>query len=664
MRQRRQTVTLTDVSDDWDPALVNKKQAARSKTASERLQSTGYRFPSHWKHSATRPFVGWDGEGITYEGNKAQSYVLFGASTGDRISKPDLSTIDCLNLMLSVEVQHPDAIHVGFAFQYDVNMILRDLSRKYLLRLYHTHKCTWKGYRLEYRPGKWINVRYGSTTMRLFDVWGFFQSSFVTACEKFLGKDDPELDGIRKGKAARQSFTYDQLETFIVPYWEGELRLLVRLMDSLRDDLTDAGLPVASWHGPGAVANTVFRQHDISSHMNSEIPKEVNRAAQYAYAGGRFELFQAGHYPGTVWQYDINSAYPTAISQLLSLQAATWRYVKRFIPGSFGVWHIRYNDKRNVRHSFSAPNPLFYRDILGNVSYPQLVEGWYWTPEAALVDPEQIDGGWIATGTETTRPFAFVEEMYDRRQQWKSYGKSAEKALKLALNSLYGKMAQRTGWQQEGDPLPKWHQLEWAGFVTSTTRATLWEAMTVLSTEQQRTNPSLIIATETDAVFSTQPLPLPIGKGLGQWEVTEYKWLTYLQNGLYYGETKDGTLIEKYRGFDKGSLPYEKVAAWLADPSEPLFGMTTRFIGLGLALHTKAVWRSWSTDKRALRFGGGGKRAHVPAMCAACKQGVSLAEGLHPLTILTPGGKSYPHRLPWLSDSESELRKLDNLQRW
>lgn len=608
----------------------------------------------------TRPFVAWDGEGITYAGDQAQSYVLFGASTGDSIMKPTLRSTDCFDLLLSVANSATNAIHVGFALQYDCNMMFRDLTRRHLFVLYRHNKVKWEGYKIEYRPGKWLTVRKDDRTVRLYDVWGFFQSSFVVACERFLGKDDPELVRIREGKKARSSFTFDQLDTFIVPYWEAELRLLIRLMESLRDDLETADLTLRSWHGPGAVANAVFRQQRIDRARSNDVPIEVNRAAQYAYAGGRFELFRCGHHPGTVYEYDINSAYPAAIARLPNLNEGQWERSQEFDPDSFGVWHVDYRAEVDPRRQFLDPQPLFCRDRKGNVSFPPHVEGWYWTPEARLA-AEHVTHGWRFVPRSEELPFTFVGDMYRTRQAWKKAGNSAEKALKLALNSLYGKMAQRAGWKKPTDPLPRWHQLEWAGFVTSSTRALLWQAIV-------QAGPSLL-AVETDAVFTTRPLELDVGDALGQWEESSFDWITYLQSGFWFAG-KDGDVTEHYRGFDRGSITASQALQWLqlrdsmGDAVPLLHGYTTRFIGMGLGLFTTAPWRSWQTEPRRVVLGGGGKRAHIPELCQECRDSQPFGSTLHHLSIVTPGGRSHPHMLPWLADQEPELRTLDELERW
>lgn len=632
-----------------------------------------------------REFVAWDGEGITYAEGTAQHYVLFGNSVGDFVidesghSGPSvgLTTSACLDLLLRAKQKNPQAIHIGFAINYDVNMILNDLERSQLERIKENGIVRYRGYRLEWRPGKWFRVSKKGCSITLYDVFGFFQSSFVVACEKFLGKDDPELVGIKAGKSARASFVLDQLRTFILPYWQSELRLLVRLASSLRSDLLSANIVISSWHGPGAVANAVFRDQGIKHHKSTVIHKGVNHAARYAYAGGRFEQFRCGGYEGPVWEYDINSAYPYAISQLPSLSHGNWEYVTRFEPGTFGVWHVRYSDPQQ---SMLASQPFFCREKHGGVSYPPNVEGWYWTPEAELY-PSAVIGGYVWRAVNDDRPFSFVQQMYDRRAEWKRDGNSAEKALKLALNSLYGKMAQRIG-GQDGN-IPTWHQLEWAGYVTSYTRAKLWGAMHLAGES--------IIATETDAIFTTRPIhadgdvvSLEIGDQLGQWSLTEFSNIIYLQSGLYYanisGDQYETVGVSKYRGLDKDGktgqpkgLPARKVLAHLRNVGRlggeipPLIGTTTRFVGLGIGLHSKqSVWRSWETSSKEIHYGGSGKRTHIAASCIECQNGLPHHKNLHHTTISSVGGMSHPHSLPWVTDESpgADWQQWEDDERW
>src|SRR5690606_12960194 len=99
------------------------------------------------------------------------------------------------------------------------------------------------------------------------------------------------------------------------------------------------------------------------------------------------------------------------------------------------------------------------------VHFPNVVEGWYWSPEANLAQYlggyAEILEGWEFESDGTT-PFEWVGDVYQTRAQWKQEGNPSQIALKLLMNSMYGKFAQRVGFK--GSSSPTWHQLEWAGW--------------------------------------------------------------------------------------------------------------------------------------------------------------------------------------------------------
>lgn len=649
-----------------------------------------------------REFIAWDGEGITYDAlidvgngfyhkhgakhaNKmnyeavAQSYVLLANSKGGHITHKDgLSTKRCLDFLLDTKKQYPKSIFVGFSFNYDINQMLKDLPETALWRLHETNKTRYYGYSIKWYPRKYFMVSHRKTkrAMILYDVFSFFQSSFLKTCKKFLGEDDPQLDLIQRGKEARELFTWEELDEFIIPYCDTELSMLVRVMDILREQFHSVGIDPGRWHGPGAVANKVLRKYNII--ISRESPTEVLDASQFAYAGGRFEPFALGRHPNTVWEYDINSAYPEAITQLPDISKGRWEYVVGFQPGTFGVWNIDYRTGDGAWYETDRPQPLFCRSGSGSISYPCEVQGWYWTPEAELV-PDSVIDGWVFREDEGTRPFTFVKEMYANRRLLIHQKDPTERALKLILNSLYGKLAQTVGGRNGP---PTWHQLEYAGFITSFTRAKLFNAV--------KLNPSAIIAVETDALFSTEPLDLPLSENLGDWKEDVFDEIVYLQSGVYYA--KDGDeIISKYRGMDKDKftnqpldLPYDEVVEHLfkwtgfkpGARAQPLVSYTTRFVGLGLGLRTKSVWRSWEKKSRVISLdqkviGTAQKRNHNSPDCPMCLSGISMGECLHPTTIGGHAGKSYARNIPWRTIAggvevnwEEWKKENSDLDRW
>src|SRR6185437_16980152 len=151
--------------------------------------------------------------------------------------------------------------------------------------------------------------------------------------------------------------------------------------------------------------------------------------------------------------------------------------------------------------------------------------------------------------------------------------------------------------------LPPFHQLEWAGFTTSHCRAAVLRAAL--------TDLSAVIAFETDAVFSSRPLAVKLGTGLGDFEYTEFGRLTYVQSGLYFGVTTSGDRIDKTRGVDRGTLTEGEVIAGtqLLEASERIATATlTRFVGAGVALSQSLDrWRRWETVTKRITLEPTGK---------------------------------------------------------
>lgn len=638
---------------------------------------------------AERPFIAWDGEGskpgwiVNSKGEitaQPQPYILLMAAlpNGEEeyISGPKLDTTRILKFMISVEERYPDAYHVAFGFSYDVNQIISSLSRDQVKILHKTGfiYINFRMYRIQWRKGKSLTVtRYyrdgRKTSITIYDAFSFFHSSFVKACEKFLGKDHESLVEVRAGKARRQEFTFADLDEEIIPYCAKEVRLLVELMNKFRGLLYGAGFNIRHWHGPGAIASLLLRQKNVQQHM-AESREEVREAAQYAYAAGRFESFYTGLQVGPVWGLDINSAYPEAIALLPSLANGEWRYVERpRTLANFGVYRI--TSVAPIKSLFSKPaGPLFHRDRRHRISFPWISNGWFWTPETAIVknNPNYtIHEGWEFIPTTNDAPFAFVKEMFDQRRKWQHEGNEAQYALKLALNSLYGKMAQRVGWNVKTKQAPTWHQLEWAGWVTSYTRAKIYKMMLTLGLES-------IIAVETDGIYTTND-PSVFGiesdDALGRWKINKYDSIVYIQSGLAWTKESNSTEWQfKYRGLDPDSLDLKRVLLHLShlgkdiewhSAEAKLMATTSRFVGAGAALMSTdfdSKFRRWEKLPRSVKIGGDGKRIHIPDLCTKCKSGITADLEMHELVSTIPAGDmSAKHSLPWLGDKEAPWRE-------
>jgi len=636
-----------------------------------------------------REFIGWDGEGYSTP-DGSHHYMLFGASTGDCITGEDLGTTQCLNLMLQVRRENPNAYNVGFAFEYDVNMILRDLPWRVLALLHEDGHCRWadsktnQRFRIEHVPHKWFRVSSEGLSCTIYDCFGFFHTGYLAALKKYGVGNSAKREHIESGKAARTRFTYADIEA-VKSYWLDEISLLPPLMERIREAAYGGGYRISEWHGPGALAAYLLRDRGAVKWHSKDVPPEVKSAIRFAYAGGRFTNQLCGLYLGPVYTADINSAYVYACSLLPRMDRGTWqRQMPNDVdPGNlakFGLYRIEFDigsEQQDFARKLGIPEPpypLFHRSKNGVLRWPKKCVGWYWTPEAELVaghKSARILEAWVWNG-DGSRPFGFVNDAYDRRVELQHQGNPAEKAYKWALAAMYGAFARRVGWNKKTRKAPPSHELAWAGFITSWCRAQVYKAG--IKAFQQGKGRGLI-SIDTDGVCATVPfdphdLPNGVGEGLGQWKLEEFTGILQWQNGIYWLRDSDGNWKDpKSRGIPKGSIPFSTaIKAYEAmDFSRrpfvhPEFTVVrTRFIGYGLGLRNQYnKWRKWITESVKVYMGGKptGKASHLFFYCRSCKaaeRGTPYppedVRGMHTITGTSPDAwQSSPHRLPWLEE--------------
>lgn len=675
-----------------------------------------------------KEFIAWDGEGVTLEDN-SHLYILLMNSNGESIiSYGGLSTEQCLNFMCDTALKNPSKIHVCYGASYDVNKILKDIPRRQLEILQKTNRVYWKNYRLEFIARKHFTISrypiqknrtYGDklkrkpeVTITLWDVIGFFQSSFVKAIKAFFpdknDQNDLKLATIIAGKDKRGKFTNDMIDNTIIPYTTLELAALVKLMDKFQLYCRQAGIILQRWDGAGAAAAAVLSREKVNKYFGVThekpktkqlfrfteceytkgwIPWQVEEASQYAYSGGHSEIYKCGHTDNDTYNYDINSAYPTEMVCLPNLSNGIWTHLDKdnLDVSETGRWSL-FLVYWDLDESDEIPIlPFFYRTKNKLIRYPSKGYNWIWGPEvlAALQHIDKYNGTieifeqWKFVPGDDVKPYAFVRDLYNQRLQWKIEGVGAQIVLKLTINAFYGKTAQTVGYDigKEGSKKrPPYYQLQYAGLITSGTRAKMYLAM--------MQKPDKIIAIATDGIWSTEPLNLPIGDKLGEWEFKKLKSFTSIQAGVYFGTLENGDKVHKYRGFNEDTISEKTVIDSWKNGHTIIVVPTYRFRTLGTSLVSDdrfAEWGKWIEDTRDLSIVPGGSSKRYIAL----EPGVLnlLSTSLVPTYInyhmqmrdvyssrdLKSKHMSRKHPLPW-EEKESfpgqEAINLDSMIKW
>lgn len=539
-----------------------------------------------------QPFIGIDGEGGEIDGR--HEYLLLRA--GDKVletGKP-LHTLECLKFIYQLPTQYK---YVSYFFTYDVTMILRDLPIAKIKDLLNreartlsdgmTRRVEWQGYMLDWLPGKEFRVgRYvGQRKIRwtvIDDVGSFFQCSFVEALRRWGIGGEVLLKRIAVSKANRSLFTDVTRLTRL--YNKKECDLLVLLMDEFRRVCREIGPEPMNWQGPGNVASAWLRSKKVPHEHN--VPFEAMSMARDAYYGGRFEITAVGSIRRRVYQYDINSAYPAVIRTLPCLLHGGWKHSENTTPRrAIYVARVRFSHKADT---FLGTLPI--RSPKGNIYYPLCGEGVYWSPEIQAAKRAgasvKVLEAWEYFSKCHCKPLDWIEEVYAHR---KRVGKTNKgNALKLALNSIYGKFAQSIG-------RPRWANPVWAGLITATTRAQIIDACTQVSGKH-------VLMIATDGIFTDKPLRLPVGSKLGEWELTEHSSIFILQPGMYLLPNKS----PKTRGVPQmkiEGMKREILKTW-ADGPHSLEVQLTRFRALRQAVHENKLVDAgqWYQELRHVSF--------------------------------------------------------------
>lgn len=629
-------------------------------------------------------FRAFDGEGAEVEG--VHQYILLNSSCGRCIyNERGLSTQAIFDYLRSLHEKEPKKINVVFAGNYDANLWLRDLPKEDVERISEAEGKyfveTIDNYLVRFVPRKYFAIkrRGDKSAMVIWDVFGFFQSSFLKAMETWL-PGDSRYELVAEGKKKRTSFESSDI-AYIKKYCDAELSALVDMMNKLRQSLIDMQLTISRFDGAGAIAAAIFKKHDVKQHI-AELPHDVQTAAQHAYFGGRIEIGKFGRHGKRVYNYDINSAYPAAQCILPSLKYGRWiergcNYDCRKSENILIVSLVRW---KNIDETFC---PFPYRSEAQNkVLFPTDGINWIWKPElSAALDIRdslnkkwqiEILNAWEFVPSENVLPFRFLSDYYEHRKELIATTKrtgifnGAEKTIKLGVNSAYGKTAQKAGYDEKTHRKPPYHNIAYAGYITSATRARLWSAAMQC--------PDKIIALATDGVYSQEKLDLycPEEKILGAWEASEYDEMILVQAGFYW--LRDGEKLISYsRGFDKMTNQRDMretldkvLTAWERKQHE-LHLPCTRFITMKTALSGGDWWSRWNTW-----YSMTGKNGEDGRRLAITPQGTKrlLHKGYgkpdikmtdtKPQINITPNEMSGIYTLPWECDINDTLIDLEH----
>lgn len=562
-------------------------------------------------------YIGIDGEGQDSTANRTDHrYVLLAASneTGTKkwhVKSNRLSTIECLDLILRLPSKRTKIF--SFAFNYDLTKILTDLDNESLYLLFRPElrqrtgpdaklgpaPVKWKGYSLNLQGTK-FSVRRRSKRVVIWDLFKFFQAKFVNALKDWQVGNKIMLEQMALMKDKRSEFNKES-EQAVFNYCLEECRCIAELARKLIESHQKVNLKLKTFYGAGSSGGAMLTAMGVKDKIRPTIERMVIPVAQ-AFSGGRFENSIIGQVDGTVYNYDISSAYPYHITFLPCLVHGKWRLTQERRELESVTAALVHYGLGNSKIGTWGPFPFRTED--GTISFPITSGGgWVWREEylaAERIFPHvQFKEAWVYETACTCEPFKKIPEYYKLRLQIGKEGPGI--VIKLGCNSCYGKLAQSVGNAQ-------FNSWIWAGMITSGCRA---QVLDILALHRERSN---LLAVATDGIYTREkiitPTPRDTGtfdacdidsgkpKPLGAWEEKQYnRGMFFARPGIYFPLNPTDKDIKdiRGRGVGKGVVleNWAKIIdVWKKDGIDAIADIAnvSRFCGAKTCISVNSKW--------------------------------------------------------------------------
>ena len=429
--------------------------------------------------------------------------------------------------------------------QYDADCILRLLPEQ-ILRSYRWKKelkFQFGKFKVHYFDKKKLTISKGNHSVSLYDIMQYYdKKKLVDAYVKNIKKSlDPDY---LKTKAQRSKFSkyyYSRHKKQIRGYCRDDCNLTKELAEHWIGTFEAVfSFYPANWISSGYLAEKVLMNKGVQIPFFNELSFEIQELARNCFYGGRFELIQRG-FIGECHIYDINSAYPYSLTKIPNILNGKWFFSKQIHPKSeLGFFFIEASINDSVKIC-----PFIFRKKNGTICYPcGRFKTFVTLEELKMVEDDPkikykiLESYQFIPKRNCNYPFKkFIETLYYRRLKLKQAKDPLEHAIKIVLNSIYGKTAQRTNRVMGNlfNPVI-------AASITGYTRAQLYRFMKENNLDND------VVAFATDSIACRRNISNLNSKKLGEMKLDKSgNDVIFLSNGFY---KVNGVWKKRGIGFD------------------------------------------------------------------------------------------------------------------
>lgn len=447
--------------------------------------------------------------------------TILADSTGNYLELDQITPENVVKFLHSKRFQ--GSWNFFYNISFDAEVILK-LFGDLLYDYKRTRNLTFNfnGYTIEYIPQKKIAIRKGHHSSVFFDIFQYYQESLSKAYVNNIGELPEWYVDAKNNRSHYTRYYYKRYPYKVRKYCIQDCIFTKQLAEHWIKVFHDAfEFYPQRFISSGYLAEKVLVNNKIQIPFFADIPSEINEFAWNSYFGGRFEILKRG-FIGIAHLYDINSAYPFALAKIPDLTKGKWIRSKTIVnDAQLGFFKILANIpecKYVPPFPFSTNDKIFFPSgkfityctldelqVCNEPKFYKILESYQYVDKS----PDYIYKD-------------FIESIYDKRQEYKVQKNPLQLPLKVILNSIYGKTAQRVGYR-----IGNMFSPVIASQITGKARAMMYDFVMKNNIERN------VVSFATDSIITTKKLDIN-SDHLGGFKYENSGDDVYvLQNGIY-----------------------------------------------------------------------------------------------------------------------------------
>lgn len=413
------------------------------------------------------------------------------------------------------ESRYHNVNFMTYNLKYDAGAILHFLNAEFLDELRIKNFTWYNDIRITYIPHKMLEFKRKKIIVRFWDIAQFYKMSLNKAANKYLNKSKIDL----RTKKFSENYVIRYFHS-IACYCIQDAVLAKELGIYLLNTLQSFNITASTIYSCASIAFKYFCSKSRFCTMYDlwRTEKEFFRIVCDSYEGGKFEVTARGKFYG--YEYDITSAYPYEIRNLVDISNSKVYYSKKYDPNAvYGFLRCRIH---NPEGKYLPCGPMLKksgRNVIriypAGTYYLTITKNEYDYLKSIGIEVDILKAAWLHVKRKRYIYRDVIDELFSLKNLYKNSDPMLYSVTKILMNSMYGKMCQCTEKYTGNVFLGSGFNAVHASVITANTRIKIADIQNRLGSD--------CLAVHTDSVMTTIPIPSNLVTGnLGEFEfVTE-----------------------------------------------------------------------------------------------------------------------------------------------